>query len=106
MTGRKYRCKRRIVPFFKDKPINQITPSDIRKWQNHITQLGFKETYLRALHEQLSIILNYAVRYYNLSQNPCKIAGSIGPKKANRMDFWTQENLKNLLTMLKNQNVR
>ena len=101
MTGRKYRCERQIVPFFKDKPLNQITPSDIRKWQNHITQSGLKDTYLRALHEQLSIILNYAVKYYNLPQNPCKLAGSIGTKKANRMDFWTQDNFNKFISHVK-----
>lgn len=101
MTGRKYRCERHIVPFFKDKPINQITPSDIRKWQNHITTSGFKETYLRSLHEQLSIILNYAVKYYSLPQNPCKIAGSIGIKKANRMDFWTREDFDTFIKHVK-----
>lgn len=53
------------------------------------------------MHEQLSIILNYAVKYYNLPQNPCKIAGSIGTKKANRMDFWTQEDFNNFISHVK-----
>jgi len=36
-------------------------------------------------------VFNYAVRYYDLSSNPCTKAGSIGKNKAERMDFWTKE---------------
>lgn len=97
VKGRKYRCERQLLPYFKEKPINQITASDIRKWQNIIAQSGLKETYQRALHEQLSIILNYAVKYYRLPYNPCRAAGPIGKKDAHRMDFWTQDNFNSFI---------
>lgn len=91
VRNRKSRFTNRILPYFKDKPINQITPVDIRAWQNILLNSGYKETYLRGLHEQLSIILNFAVKYYHLPQNPCRAAGPIGEKKAHRVDFWTQQ---------------
>lgn len=31
VRGRKYRCDRNIIPYFGEKPINQILPADIRK---------------------------------------------------------------------------
>ena len=34
----------------------------------------------RTINNQLSAIMNYAVRYYNLRENPCRKAGSIGKK--------------------------
>ena len=34
--------------------------------------------YLKTIHNQLSAIFNHAVRYYNLRENPCKKAGSMG----------------------------
>lgn len=34
---------------------------------------------------------NRAVRYYNLKENPCQKAGSIGKKKNREMLFWTKE---------------
>ena len=90
VTGRKYRCERNILPYFKDKPINQIKAADIRKWQGIIVGKGFKPTYQKALNEQLSIIFNFARKYYGLKENPCLVPGQIGTSKARRMDFWTQ----------------
>ena len=34
---------------------------------------------------------NYACRYYGLPENPARVAGSIGKKKAGSMKFWTVE---------------
>lgn len=31
----------------------------------------YSETYLRTIHNQLSAILNYAVKHYGLASNPC-----------------------------------
>ncbi len=41
----------------------------------------------------MSSILNYAVRHYNLPYNPCKVAGTIGKRNADRdkMTIWTQQ---------------
>lgn len=86
---KRYACEKRIVPIFKLKPINQITPADIRKWQNDVIKSGAKDTYQRQLYNQLNAIMNFAVKYYGLSKNPCAITGSMGKMKANRMEFWT-----------------
>lgn len=47
--------------------------------------------YLKTIHNQLSAIFNHAVRYYNLKENPCVKAGSMGKKKNREMLFWTKE---------------
>lgn len=39
----------------------------------------------------MSAIMNYAMKHYGLSSNPCRAAGSIGKSKAEEMKFWTQE---------------
>ena len=101
VRGRKYRCDRNIIPYFGEKPINQILPADIRKWQNEMIQAGFKKTYLRALNEQLSIILNFAVKYYKLPSNPCRTAGTIGKARADRMEFWTLEEFQKFIQYVK-----
>lgn len=89
VRGRKYRCDRNMLPYFASKKINQITPADVREWQNEMIRAGFKKTYLRALHEQLSILFNFAKKYYRLAENPCHIVGTMGKARADRMDFWT-----------------
>lgn len=84
-------------------PVNQITPANIRKWQNEMISYknedgnGYSEAYLKAINNQLTAILNYAVRYYGLKENPCRKAGSIGKSHAEEMQFWTTEEFKKFL---------
>jgi integrase len=52
---------------------------------------GFSATYLKTLHNQISAILNHAVRFYELKSNPALKAGSVGKKEATGMLFWTKE---------------
>ena len=47
--------------------------------------------YLKTVQNQLSAIFNHAGRYYNLLENPCKKAGSMGKQKNRGMLFWTKE---------------
>ena len=84
----------RILPYFKDKPINEISPADVRKWQNGLIEDGLKPTTQRTVNNQLNAVLNFAVKYYGLSRNPCSVVGSIGSSKADKMDFWTLEEFK------------
>ena len=87
----------KILPYFGKKPFNSITATDIRKWQNKLTShkkkdgQPFEETYLKTINNQLAAIFSYAERYYNLSDNPCKKAGSIGRSNAEEMNFWTKD---------------
>ena len=46
---------------------------------------------MRTINNQLTAIFNYATQYYDLKNNPCKKAGSIGKNKAEKMNFWTKE---------------
>ena len=48
-------------------------------------------TYLKAIQNQITAIFNYAVKYYNLKENPCHKAGSMGKKHADEMLFWTKD---------------
>ena len=51
-------CERHIVPYFKDKPLNEITPADIRQWQAKILSSTLKDTYQRQIYNQLNAVLN------------------------------------------------
>lgn len=101
IDGKKYVFKNRILPYFKDKPINQIQPVDIRNWQNEQIALGFSDSYLDRLQNALTAILNYAVNYYNLPANPCGKAGRMG-KRTRSMSFWTIEQYNKVLDQVTN----
>lgn len=99
----KKRCiEHNVVPYFKDKPINEIMPGDVRKWQNMLIERGLKPTTLRTINNQLNAILNFAVKYYGLAKNPCSVTGLIGKSHADKMDFWTHEEFKTFIACADN----
>lgn len=81
--------RKKIEPYFGDVPINEITAAKIRKWQCEMIEKGFKPTYLKSIHSQLSAVMNYAVNFYDLRSNPCKKAGAMGKCNADERPFWT-----------------
>ena len=86
-----------LLPFFSKKPINEIDELDIRNWQNWVRQKGYEKkpdvgyapTYLKSINNEMSAVMNYAVRYYKLPDNPCVRAGSMGKGSADAMQIWT-----------------
>ena len=83
----------KLLPYFGRLKMCNITAQQIITWQNEL--LNFKDkkgkpyspVYLKTVHNQLSAIFNHAVRYYNLRENPCKKAGSMGRRKTGRCCF-------------------
>ena len=88
---KEYVMNGKVLPYFGKTPINEITAPMIRKWQGEMMEKGFKPTYLKTIHNQLSAILNYAVNFYDLRSNPCRKAGSMGKSKADERPYWTLE---------------
>ncbi|WP_144744776.1 Arm DNA-binding domain-containing protein [Enorma burkinafasonensis] len=92
-----YIIKDKILPYFANKPMNEIGPRDIVKWQNAVMREGersgrpYSQTYLKTIQNQLTAIFSHAVRYYGLKVNPAAKAGSMGRRRANEMRFWTLE---------------
>lgn len=91
IRSKEYIIDKKLLPFFKDLQVNEITPAHVRKWQADLLSREKSQTYIKTINNQLSAIFNYAVRYYNLSENPVRVAGSVGRKKAAEMKFWTVE---------------
>lgn len=87
----------KLLPFFGNLELVEISPSHVRKWQSDMMKCDFSPTYLKAINNQLSTVMNYAVKYYGLGKNPVHIAGSMGKKKADTMDFWTLEEFKKFI---------
>ena len=90
----------KILPYFENKKMNEITASDVMKWQNELMAQkdengkGLSATYRKTIHNQLSCIFNHACRYYQLKSNPARQAGCMGKEEVREMLFWTQEEYK------------
>lgn len=87
----------KLLPYFGKLKMSSITPQQIVRWQNELINYRDKDgapyspVYLKSIQNQISAIFSHAVRYYNLKENPCKKAGSMGKKKNREMAFWTKE---------------
>ena len=87
----------KLIPYFGKLKMCNITAQQIISWQNELINYKdengkpYSPVYLKSIHNQLSAIFNHAVRYYNLKDNPCRKAGSMGKKKNREMLFWTKD---------------
>lgn len=91
IRNKRYIVDLKITPFFGKKKMNEITPANIREWQNQLLNKGYSQTYLKTINNQLTAIFNHAVTLYGLQSNPCHKAGSIGKKQASKMEFYTKD---------------
>lgn len=97
MSSKEHIIRTKLLPYFGNTKVCDIDTISVRKWQNELLAYRdengcpYAQTYLKSIHNQLSTILNYAVRHYRLRVNPCHLAGSIGKKRAAEMKFWTRE---------------
>ena len=103
MRTKKYIVDLKILPYFGNKRVNDITAADIRQRQNELIKMGYSPTYLKTINNQLSAIFNYAIRYYDLKSNPCAKAGSMGKSKTEEMDFWTVEEFRKFIDSVMNK---
>jgi len=87
----------KIIPYFGKKKLVDISSSDVMKWQNELiskvnrNNIKYKSSYLKTIHNQLSAMLNFAVRYYGLQKNVAAVVGNMGNEKEIKMKFWTLE---------------
>jgi integrase len=90
----------KILPYFKNRKMNEITPVDVRKWQNEILNFryengeGYSSSYRITMHNTLSTLFNHACKFYNLKSNPARQAGNMGSDENKEMLFWTTEEYK------------
>lgn len=83
----------KILPTFRSVAVRDITPTMIRRWQNALLTdpAGYSQTYLKTINNQMSAVMNYAIRFYGLRSNPVVVCGPFGKKTATAMQFWTRD---------------
>lgn len=93
----------KILPTFRSVPVNEITPTMIRRWQNDLLAdpAGYSPTYLKTVNNQMSAVMNYAVRFYGLPSNPVVVCGPFGKKTADEMQFWTRDEFRRFIECVK-----
>lgn len=89
---------KRLIPYFGNKKLSSINSTDVLNWQNELINCNgtrdgtpFTKSYLKTIHNQLSAMLNHAVKYYGLPNNYARLVGNMGHEKDVKTDFWTLE---------------
>ena len=86
-----------ILPYFRGIKLSKIDSRFIMKWQVEIKKRRLSDSYLSTINSQLSAIFNYACRVYNLPNNPCKKAGTMGRKRKGNIGIWSQDDMEAFL---------
>ena len=104
---RKINFRKHFLPYFGEMKIKEISPLVIREWQNKILSENYSEGFMTTLHRQLTSFFNYAIKFYNLKNNPCSTAGKIKiSKPANEIQIWTPENFNLFISKIRKPEVR
>lgn len=105
-----YIIETKILPFFQKMKISDITPLVVRKWQSSLIKsknprnnTPYSQTYIKSINNQLTAIFNYAIKFHNLTENPCHKAGSIGKKNAGEMDIWTPDEFYSFVALVQHK---
>lgn len=112
MAGKEHMIETKLIPYFGKLKVCDIGPIAIRKWQNEMMDYTddkgqpYSQTYIKTINNQLSAILNYAVKHYGLPQNPCKAAGSMGKSRAEEMNVWTRDEFEQVVAHEKKSSYR
>lgn len=105
--SKNYRAKR-ILPYFGDMGISDITPADIRKWHNGLIEKNYSKKYIISLHRELSATFNHAMRFYGLKENPVKTAGApkVPGRVPKKMRYLTLSEFQRVIACVDNMKAR
>ena len=102
--------QKHVLPYLGKLQANDVGPAQIRKWQNTLLETKredngqlYAQTYLKTVHNQVSAMFNFGVKYYGIKNNPCHQAGAMGKKNADAMKFWTVDEFNQFLLAVSNK---
>lgn len=84
-----------ILPTLGNMNIEELSPIIIKKWQNHLLTLGRSQSSIKAYNTSFNSMLNWAVKYCGLGQNPFKVTGVTGTIRK-RLEFLEEAEWKKL----------
>lgn len=105
---KEYIINTKLLTYFGKMQLNEITVTTVRQWQNTLIThpANYSPTYLKSIPNQLSAIMNFAVKFYGLAKNPAAICGSMGKKHADSMLFWTVDEFNTFIATVDDIRIR
>ena len=94
-----------IKPYLGNLKLKDLNPMILRQWQNEIIKLNLRPSTLNTIHVHCSNLLNFAIKYYGLKENPLRLIGSIGKKESSK-NFWEIEEFNKFIKTIYNNKYR
>ena len=82
-----------LVPFFKEKPLDRITDSDVTRLLARLNRLGRKPKTIRNIASTLHSVFELAIRRRWITFNPCKLVDLPAVPQSTEVRFLSQEEL-------------
>lgn len=90
------KIQNKILPFFREYKISDITPATVLEWENSLKQYSY--CYKKNLFSFLNAIFKFGAKYYNTA-NVTKDVDRPQKKKGNKkMLFWTPEEFSEVIS--------
>lgn len=88
-TSTKYKIDSHILPYFKNKYLEDITSNDILKWEEYILSLNFTNNQNRSLYYALSGFFEYCKIFYDFDKTIISNVGCFKKKyEKKKYDFY------------------
>jgi integrase len=87
-----------LVPFFKDKPLDRITDTDVTRLLIRLNRIGRKPKTIRNVASTLHSAFELAIRRRWITSNPCKLVDLPAVPQSPEVRFLTQDELTAVVT--------
>lgn len=94
---------RKQFQYLNKRKLKDITPAYLKKWQNELSVKGFSNGYIRLIFGSLEKALDLAMKLGMIQKNSARQIGNV-KKVKHKVDFWTIEEFKKVLTTFDDDN--
>ena len=94
--------KNHILPYFSDFKVLDINHIVYVNWKLEIEKKGYSYKYVSAIHHSVVNILNYAMKFYNLTENVASKVGNFKKSKfiQKKFNVWTVNEFKKFISVV------
>lgn len=97
----KERFEKKLLPYWKDYNIHDITVADYMEWQKHIYSFNYSHNYNINLHYLMSGFFEYCIKFYDLEFNIARKCGNF-KNVSNKKTTYKTYNIKQFKKFIKN----
>ena len=94
-----------VKPKIGHLKMENITALVMKEWQNELIKMKLKKNTIRTIQRNVSVFINYLMKYYGLEKNPLKIIGQVG-KEERDAQIWTKEEFEKFIRRVINEKHR